>query len=58
MGAKAVGDVRQVSGQWWMAVRAPASARRPRGTGLGFPLASWTLVAQWRRRGPRTAGYS
>jgi hypothetical protein len=52
------GDVRRTGGQWRMAVRPPASARRPRGTGLGFACASWALAAQCRRRGPRTAGFS
>jgi hypothetical protein len=34
MGAKAVDDVRRGSGQWQMAVRPRACARRPRVTGL------------------------
>jgi hypothetical protein len=58
MGATAVGYVQRVSGQWRKVVRALASARRPHGTGLGFPRASWALAAQWGRHGPRTAGYS
>jgi hypothetical protein len=36
-------------GQWRMAVRPPASAHRPRGTGLSSLLASLALDAQWRR---------
>jgi hypothetical protein len=35
MGAKAVGDVRWGSGQWWMAVRPCACALRPRVADLG-----------------------
>jgi hypothetical protein len=40
MGAKAVGDVRWGSGQWRMAVRSLACARRPRVTGLGVGVVS------------------
>jgi hypothetical protein len=35
MGAKAVGNVRRCSGQWQMAVRPRACARRPRVADLG-----------------------
>jgi hypothetical protein len=35
MGGKAVGDVQRASGQWRMAVRPRACARRPRVAGLG-----------------------
>jgi hypothetical protein len=34
MGGKAVGDVQRASGQWRMAVRPRACARRPRVAGL------------------------
>jgi hypothetical protein len=45
-------------GQWGMAVRPPASAHRPRGTGLALHASVMASSAQWRRRGPRTAGFS
>jgi hypothetical protein len=41
-----------------MAVRPTASAHRPRGTDLGFLHASFSLAAQWRWHGPRTASSS
>jgi hypothetical protein len=44
MGAEAVATC---GGQWWMAVRPPASAHRPHGTGLGFLRESLALDAQW-----------
>jgi hypothetical protein len=40
-----------------MAVRPPASAHGPRGTGLNPSRASSALGVQWQRRGPRTAGF-
>jgi hypothetical protein len=52
------GDVPRTGGQWRMVVRLPASAHRARGTGLGHLRASIALGAQWRRRGPQTAGSS
>jgi hypothetical protein len=41
-----------------MALRPPASAHRPRGTGLSSLRASLALDAQWRWCGPGTAGCS
>jgi hypothetical protein len=45
-------------GQWGMAVRPPASAHRPRGTGLGLHASITASSAQCHRHGPRTAGFS
>jgi hypothetical protein len=39
------GDVRRTSGQWGMVVRLPASAHRPRGTGLDPSRASLAIGA-------------
>jgi hypothetical protein len=47
-GAEAVDDVRRADGQWRKAVRAPMSARRPRG--LGIRSVSPALGAQCPRR--------
>jgi hypothetical protein len=44
--------------QWGMAVRPPASAHRPRGTGLGLHTSVTASSAQCHRRGPRTVGFS
>jgi hypothetical protein len=44
--------------QWGMAVRPPASAHRPRGTGRGLHASVTASSAQCHRRGPRTAGFS
>jgi hypothetical protein len=57
MGAEAVATCGGAGGQWRMAVRPPASAHGPRGTGLNPSRASSTLGAQWRRCGPRTARF-
>jgi hypothetical protein len=44
--------------QWGMAVRPPASAPRPRGTGLGLHASVTASSAQCHQRRPRTAGFS
>jgi hypothetical protein len=46
------------TGQRAMAVRLPASAHRPRGTGLGLHASVTASSAQCHRRGPRTAGFA
>jgi hypothetical protein len=58
MGAKAVDDVRRGSGQWRMAVRPRACARRPRVTGLevGARHAHRCTVLGESRHGPAKAG--
>jgi hypothetical protein len=45
-------------GQWGIAVRPPANAHRPRGTGLGLHASVTASSAQCHRRGPRTARFS
>jgi hypothetical protein len=58
MGAKAVDDVRRGSGQWRMAVRPRACARRPRVTGLevGAHHAHRCTVLGEARHGPAVTG--
>jgi surface antigen len=57
-GRGAVATCGGADGQWGMAVRPPASAHRPCGTGLGLHASVTASSAQCRRRGPRTAGLS
>jgi hypothetical protein len=56
-GRGAVATCGGADGQWGMAVRPLASARRPRGTGLGLHASVTASSAQCHRRGPRTAGF-
>jgi hypothetical protein len=58
MGAEAVATCGEADGQWSMAVRPPESTHKPCGTGLSPSRASLALGVQWRRRGPRTVGFS
>jgi hypothetical protein len=57
-GAEAVATCGGADDLWWMVVRPPASVHRPRGTILGHLRASLAVGALWRRRQPRTAGFS
>jgi hypothetical protein len=57
MGAKAVDDVRRGSGQWRMAVRPRACARRPRVTDLGVGGSSCSQSHSARGGSPRTGGH-
>jgi hypothetical protein len=57
-GRGAVATCGGADGQWEMAVCPPASAHRPRGTGLGLHASVTASSAQWRQRGPQTARFS
>jgi hypothetical protein len=57
MGAKAVDDMRRGSGQWRMAVRPRACARRPRVTGLGVGGSSRSQAHSARGGSPRTGDH-